>query len=338
MIFRQLFDHDTYTFTYLLADEETREAVLIDSVDAQHKRDLKLLEELDLKLTHTLETHVHADHITGAGLLSQATGAITVVPDPAVPCADKVIKDGETISFGGYTLRAMATPGHTAHCTSYVLPELRLVFTGDALFIRGTGRTDFQGGSAEKLYHSISEGLFSLPDDYRVYPGHDYRGHTASTIGEEQLFNPRVAGKTLAEFEQIMADLNLADPKRIHEALPANQACGLPKRQSDVEGLEVTPGWLEQHHEKVRLIDVRGEDEYNGKMGHIEGAQLVPLDTLADSAHHCDDHEHFLVFVCHSGRRSLKATHLMRELGFPHSYSLKGGMVAWNQRNAVVAG
>ncbi|KAB2841789.1 MBL fold metallo-hydrolase, partial [bacterium] len=179
MIFRQLFDHDTWTYTYLLADAETREAVLIDTVREQAPRDLQLLEELGLKLKYVLDTHVHADHVTGAEEIRRATGAMTGVGAAAeVACADLALKEGDEVPFGRFRLKVLATPGHTNGCLSYFLGDR--VFTGDALFVRGTGRTDFQQGSPERLYDSIQK-LFALPPETRVYPGHDYRGMTVST-------------------------------------------------------------------------------------------------------------------------------------------------------------
>lgn len=230
LIFHQLFDLESSTYTYLLADSETREAVLIDPVITNVDRDLKLIEELDLKLVYVLDTHVHADHITGAGEVRRRTGAKTAISHKAnVDCADILLQDGQELKFGNQTIRVLETPGHTDSCLSFYIPGM--VFTGDALLIRGTGRTDFQQGSAERLYESIRNKLFTLPDDTKVYPGHDYNGQTASTIEMEKRFNPRIGGnRDKTEFIEIMKNLNLALPKEIHEALPANLACGDEKR------------------------------------------------------------------------------------------------------------
>lgn len=226
LIFRQLFDYDTWTYTYLLMDPENREGVLIDTVKDQAERDLKLIQELEVNLKYLLETHVHADHITGADDIRQQTGAQVVYGEAAnVSCADINIKDGEELQFGRYTVRVFATPGHTNGCSSYYLENM--VFTGDALLIRGCGRTDFQQGSAETLYESVNKKLFTLNDDTMVYPAHDYKGLTVSTIGEEKQYNPRLGdGKSEEEFVEIMNNLNLAKPKRIDEAVPANMKCG----------------------------------------------------------------------------------------------------------------
>ena len=225
MIFRQLFDADTSTYTYLLADEDTHEAVLIDAVDTQVERDLRLIDELGLWLTHALETHVHADHITASGQLRERTGCdIGVSAHGHVDCADLQLQEGDVIRFGNHELRVIETPGHTDSCLTYHCEGM--LFTGDSLMIRLCGRTDFQQGDAGRLYDSVTGKLFTLPDDTLVYPGHDYRGHTRSTIGEEKQFNSRLTQPRDA-FIRTMADLNLPMPKRIDEAVPANQKCGL---------------------------------------------------------------------------------------------------------------
>lgn len=225
MLFRQLFDQESNTYTYLLADLEQREAILVDPVLEQVERDLKLLKELGLTLRYCLETHIHADHVTGTAQLREKTGCLGIVPAGAhAICADRQIHDGETLPLGEIKIRAIATPGHTDSHMAYLVNQR--VLTGDALFIRGCGRTDFQSGDAGTLYDSVHQGLFSLPDNTLVYPAHDYRGHTVSTIGEEKRWNPRFAGRNRAEFIEFMNNLNLPDPKKIMEAVPANERCG----------------------------------------------------------------------------------------------------------------
>lgn len=226
MIFRQLYDLESSTYTYIVADSETKEGIIIDSVKENLARDLKLIDELGLKILYSLETHIHADHITGTKQISKATGAQTIAPASSeLPCADMLIRDGDILRFGKHELRALSTPGHTNTCMSYVVDNM--VFTGDALFIRGTGRTDFQSGSAKTLYHSITTKLYNLANDTLVYPGHDYKGMMLSTIGEEKQYNPRINSTTSeAEFIDTMSKLKLADPKKIHEAVPANLQCG----------------------------------------------------------------------------------------------------------------
>jgi glyoxylase-like metal-dependent hydrolase (beta-lactamase superfamily II) len=235
MIFRQLFDPDSSTYTYLLGDEVTREAVIIDPVRERLERDLTLVRELGLQLVHALDTHVHADHVTAAGLIAQRTGAQTVAGRLGAACAHRHLGAGERVPFGRYSLEVLETPGHTDDSVSYRLPDR--VFTGDALLVRGCGRTDFQNGDARTLYHSITSVLFALPEDTLVFPGHDYRGMTVSTIGEEKHFNPRLAGKSAEEFATIMRGLKLGLPARIMEAVPANRACGLDETAGLARGL-----------------------------------------------------------------------------------------------------
>lgn len=235
MIFKQLFDPDTCTYTYLLGCKTSRKAILIDTVATQVASYLALLEELNLTLIYTLETHVHADHITAAALLRDKTGSKAIVHrDAGAMCADLLVTDGVTLQIGEIEIKVLHTPGHTSGCVSYLLADR--VFTGDCLLINGCGRTDFQQGDAATMYHSITDKLFTLPADTLVYPGHDYQGFTVSSIKQEQALNARLGGnKTEAEFIRIMANLNLPYPKHIDEALPANQGCGRPQ-----------PGFLQQ--------------------------------------------------------------------------------------------
>lgn len=226
MLFRQMLDPQTSTYTYLIADPVSKEALLLDSVLEQVERDLKLLNELGLTLKYCLETHIHADHITGAAKLRQLTGCQGIVPEQAgAACADRFIGDGEELSLGCVTVKAIATPGHTDSHMAYLVNGTHL-FTGDALFIRGCGRTDFQSGDAGTLYDSVTQRLFALPDETLVYPGHDYRGLAVSTIGEEKRWNPRFVGRNREQFIQFMESLNLPYPKKIMEAVPANERCG----------------------------------------------------------------------------------------------------------------
>jgi glyoxylase-like metal-dependent hydrolase (beta-lactamase superfamily II) len=223
MIFRQLFDPQSSTYTYLLADAATREALLIDPVFEQARRDAALVEELGLKLAWTLETHVHADHITGAWLLREKLGSkIAVSKAGGAEGADRYLAPNEEILFGSRSLFAVATPGHTNGCMTYVLDDRTMAFTGDALLIRGCGRTDFQQGNARTLFRSVRDQIFSLPDDCIVYPGHDYRGLTMTSVGEEKLYNPRLA-ESIGEgdFVGYMEHLGLAHPKQMDLAVPA---------------------------------------------------------------------------------------------------------------------
>jgi sulfur dioxygenase len=226
MLFRQMFDLETSTYTYLIADTVTKEAVLVDSVLEKVERDQKQLNELGLTLKYCLETHVHADHITGTARLREITSCSGIVPEGAnVACADRTLRDGEELRLGAVTIRAIATPGHTDSHMAYLINGTHLL-TGDALFIRGCGRTDFQSGDAGILYDSVTGKLFTLADETLVYPAHDYRGLTVSTIGEEKHFNPRFVGRNRQQFIEFMNGLNLPDPQKIMEAVPANERCG----------------------------------------------------------------------------------------------------------------
>ena len=228
LIFRQLFEKESSTYTYLLADSVTKEALLIDPVLETVERDSQLIKDLGLTLKYTLNTHVHADHITGSGKLKSLHPEMkSVISACTTARADIHLNEYEFLEFGTWKLYGVATPGHTVGCTTFVLDDLSRCFTGDAVLIRGCGRTDFQGGSAEQLYRSIHDKLFKyLPDSCEVWPAHDYKGLTVSSIGEEKRLNPRLT-KTLEEFIHIMDNLNLPPPKKINESVPANLQCGL---------------------------------------------------------------------------------------------------------------
>lgn len=355
MLFRQLFDQDSSTYTYLLADEQTREAVIIDPVIEQFERDRTLIEELQLKLLYILETHVHADHVTGSGLLREHFGAKSVVSERAgVVCPDLQVKQGDRIRFGRHELEVRETPGHTNGCVSYASATARMVFTGDALLIRGCGRTDFQQGDAAELYRSVHSQLFSLPADTTVYPAHDYKGRTASSIAEEQRLNPRLGrGKSLADFVQIMNGLQLPYPRKIDASLPANARCGLStelvagasEAEADwspavqLSGVGVPEIGADALDALVAagaaLVDVREQDEYRGELGHIPRAQLVPLSTLSAAARAWPKDRPVLL-VCRSGGRSGKAALQLSAAGFARVASLRGGMREWNAQGRPV--
>ncbi|MFN3579798.1 MAG: MBL fold metallo-hydrolase, partial [Pseudomonas sp.] len=276
MIFRQLYDGTSSTYTYLLADENSREALLIDPVFEQHQRDLALLRELSLKLKLVVDTHAHADHITAAWLLKQKTGcAIASAAVIEAQHVDLPLQHGQCFGIQGVQLQARATPGHTDGCMSYVMSDQSMVFTGDTLLIRGCGRSDFQQGNARTLYHSITEQLFSLPDNCAVFPAHDYHGRTQSTIGEEKQFNARVGGNANeTDFVGYMQAMQLPHPKKIDEAVPANLRSGRPENGKAPEQAnwadlritfagvpEVEPEWLIQNQPSVTVLDVRQPDE-----------------------------------------------------------------------------
>ncbi|MBL4774757.1 MAG: MBL fold metallo-hydrolase [Mariprofundus sp.] len=229
MIFRQLFDQETSTYTYLLADKLSKEAVLIDPVIENIERDVTLLKELGLKLKYAIDTHVHADHVTATGELRDRTGCETGISKKGdVKCSNMHLHEGAVLHFGAFHIDVLETPGHTDGCLSFVCDKR--VFTGDALLIRGCGRTDLQQGDTSILYASITTKLYTLPDETQVFPGHDYHGLTVSSIGEEKQYNPRLI---LGEdgFVAFMQQLELDDPKKIHEAVPANLACGQIHKQ-----------------------------------------------------------------------------------------------------------
>lgn len=229
MIFRQFFDPESSTYTYLLASGVGREALIIDPVRKQAGQYLIAIEQLDLRLVRAIDTHTHADHVTALGDLRDATGCITLMGEftPA-ECVSAHVRDGDLLDVDGIRLRALYTPGHTSESFSFVLDPQRPkgVFTGDVLLIRSTGRTDFQGGDPHQSWDSIVNKLFRLPDDALVWPAHDYKGWTTSSIGEEKRHNPRLAGKTQAEYVDIMNRLDLPDPTLMDVAVPANLACG----------------------------------------------------------------------------------------------------------------
>ena len=227
MFVRQLFDRETSTYTYIIADKATNEAAIIDPVKEQFERDALLIEQLGFELKYTLETHVHADHITSSGQMrDKFSSKVVLHENSGARCADMLLKDNDELTLGSITIKAMHTPGHTDADISYVAEGY--AFTGDALLVRDCGRTDFQAGSSNTLYSSIKEKIFSLDDATTIYPGHDYYGFTASTVKEEKQFNNRLGnGKTEDEFVEIMANLDLALPKKIKESVPGNIACGL---------------------------------------------------------------------------------------------------------------
>lgn len=227
LLFRQLFEKESCTYTYLLADTETKEAVLIDPVLETLNRDMTLVKDLGLNLTVAVNTHCHADHITSTGLMKkQLFGLKSAICKHSGAHADILVEEGDRIPFGRHCLVVRETPGHTDGCMTLVTGDESMAFTGDALLIRGCGRTDFQQGCSKRLYESIHKKIFTLPDSCLVYPAHDYRGHTVSTVGEERQLNPRLT-KSLEEFVEIMNNLNLPRPDKIDIAVPANLVCGV---------------------------------------------------------------------------------------------------------------
>ena len=337
----QLFDPASSTYTYVLFDADTREALIIDPVDEQLERDLRVLRELGLRLAWSVETHTHADHITSAGLLAEEAGARTAAPAGChIGTAAVQLQHGDVLRFGREELKALHTPGHTAGSMSYVWRGN--VFTGDALLIDGCGRTDFQSGSAAQLYRSITEVLFALPDDTVVWPAHDYHGRASSTIGDEKRANARVAGKSLAEFVKIMDELNLPKPRRIDEAVPANQSSGL--RHDAGSGSHVQPAhgyagdvppqlaceWWQKGD--AVLVDVRTKAEREW-VGFVPGAAAVSWKEWPGMAVNPDFDEQVrkavppgkkALMLCRSGVRSIAAARRATELGIEAYNVLEG--------------
>src|SRR3569833_2888790 len=338
MIMRQLFDQTSSTFSYLLGDESTREAVLIDCVFERHGHDLALMRELALKLVAVLDTHCHADHVTGAWLMKQALGTVKIGAAALYQAqnVDLPLGPGDVVRFGGQALAVRATPGHTAGCLSFVLGQHQAVFTGDALLVRGAGRTDFQQGDPQQL--------FTLPDACVVYPAHDYEGRELSTIGEERRHNPRIGGGAREEdFVGYMRNLGLPHPKQMAIAVPANLRSGRPEQEPDARSEdwgpviatyagvpEIGAEWLADNRAKVQLVDVRSAVEFDGELGHLEDSRLVPLDALRQRAAELSQDSPG-VAICQTGRRAALGALSLRQAGFARVANLAGGMLRWRE-------
>jgi glyoxylase-like metal-dependent hydrolase (beta-lactamase superfamily II)/rhodanese-related sulfurtransferase len=350
LVFRQLHDLTSSTYTYLLGDADSKQAVLIDPVFEQARRDDALLRELGLELLYTLDTHVHADHVTAAWLLKKTTGSrIALAAESGAEGIDVPLRHGDRVCFGSRHLESRATPGHTNGCMTFVLDDRSMAFTGDALLIRGAGRTDFQQGSATALYRSIKEQIFGLPDGCLLYPAHDYRGLTCSSVGEEKRFNPRIgATRSERDFVGFMANLRLPHPKVMEIAVPANLKCGhveaseaalapswAPLRYTYAGIDEIDPQWVAEHASELQIVDVREPDEYVGELGHIAGARSVPLGQIAGYASALDKNVP-TVTVCRSGGRSAQAVMLLRKAGFTKAANLAGGMLNWRENGLPV--
>lgn len=353
LIFRQLFDPQSSTYSYLLADRRSHEAVLIDPVFEQARRDAALRQELDLKLTATLETHVHADHVTSAWLLKERCGSqIAIAAASGASGADRYLAHGDRVQFGSRYLEARATPGHTGGCVTYVLDDESMAFTGDCLLIRGSGRTDFQQGDARAMYRSVRSQILTLPPSCLLYPAHDYSGLTVTSVGEERRFNPRLGGEIgEADFVGYMNNLGLPHPKLMDIAVPANLRCGRPEGDAPLPSepswapltftfagiFEIQPQALEEHAASIQIVDVRERDEFDGPLGRIHGARWIPLGELpgrtADLAR-----DRPIVAVCRSGARSAQASVLLSKAGFAKVANLAGGMLRWRAEGLPVEG
>jgi glyoxylase-like metal-dependent hydrolase (beta-lactamase superfamily II)/rhodanese-related sulfurtransferase len=342
---RQLLDLSSFTWSYLVVDDASGEAVLVDPVYEQHLRDAALIRELGVHLVLTVDTHCHADHVTGAWLMAQALGSrIALAAAYGAENVDVALADGATIRFGASALEVRATPGHTDGCLTLVGTEPELAFTGDCLMIRSAGRTDFQHGSARRMYRSIVDRIFTLPDACLVYPAHDYDGRTASTVGEERRFNPRIGGDAREEdFVGYMENLGLPHPKKMDLAVPANLRCGRPADGvypyrvdwgpvvATYAGLwEIDADWVARNRHAVHIVDVRAAAELEGELGHITGVQHIPLDELRARAGQVP-RDRPVVTVCQSGKRSGMATVILRGAGVDKVANLSGGMLRWRQ-------
>jgi len=353
LVFRQLFDQESSTYSYLLGDSDSREAVIIDSVYEQVGRDRALLEELDMNLVNVVDTHCHADHVTGAWLLHHHTGAqIGVSENAGVEGADNYLTHGDHVRFGARYLEVRETPGHTNGCITYVLDDETMAFTGDTLLIRGCGRTDFQQGDARAMYRSVHTQILALPERTKLYPAHDYRGITMTSVAEEKQFNPRLGGQiSEQDFVGYMNNLGLAHHKQIDIAVPANLRCGRPEDDTIADAeitwaplkltfagvWEVDPQWLEEHRHDVQVLDVREIDEYDGPLGHIPDAVHIPLGSLAERSVEVKS-DLPVVTVCRAGARSAQATVLLKRAGFTEIANLNGGMLRWRDRGYPVVG
>jgi len=337
MIFRQLFDPTSFTYTYLLASRVGGEALLIDPVLERCERYLQLLDELDLKLVKAVDTHCHADHITGLGRLRDATRCVTVMGrKTAVDVVSMRVDDGDSIDIETISLRVLYTPGHTDDSYSFHLDDR--VFTGDTLLIRGTGRTDFQNGDSHAAYDSLFNKLLTLPDDTLVYPGHDYKGDTSSTIGEERAHNPRLQVSSANEYAEIMAGLNLPNPKMMDVAVPANLSIG-QDLASDPEVIAATLSIDEAracyNDGNTLFIDLRETGE-RAREGVIPGSLHTPYPALDDAISPggllnamAMETGKQLILYCAYGERSALALKAMNEAGFSDVRHLGGGMDAW---------
>jgi glyoxylase-like metal-dependent hydrolase (beta-lactamase superfamily II)/rhodanese-related sulfurtransferase len=353
LIFRQLFDAQSSTYTYLLADGVHREAVLIDPVFEQARRDAALVHELELSLIATIETHVHADHVTGAWLLKQRCGSeILVGSASGAEGADRYIAHGDRVKFGGRYLEARATPGHTAGCITLVLDDESKAFTGDCLLIRGSGRTDFQQGDARAMYRSVRSRVLTLPPSCLLYPAHDYRGLTVTSVEEERQFNPRLGGDIGEDdFVGYMSNLGLPHPKLMDVAVPANLRCGRPQAGDEAPAdplwapltytfagiFEIQPQALEEHAASIQIVDVREPDEFDGPLGRLPNAKCIPLAQLASRAGELRA-ERPVVTVCRSGARSAQAVVLLSKAGFTDVANLAGGVLRWRAEGHPVEG
>ena len=343
MIFRQLFDGVSGTYSYLIASRHGGEALIIDPVLEKVDRYLQLVKELDLKLVKAIDTHIHADHITGLGALRDRTHCITVMGNHAkVDVVSMRVTEGDKLTIEGLALDVLYTPGHTDDSYSFLMQDR--VFTGDTLLIRGTGRTDFQNGSAREQYKSLFNKLLKLPEETLVYPAHDYKGETVSTIGEEKRYNPRLQVKSVDEYIDLMSKLNLPNPKMMDVAVPANMRQGLAQDEIARKGWAVTPAQMMNLVDKpdVALVDLRERSERD-KMGVIPGSLHAPYEDLLENIN-VGGMLHLLasttgkriIFYCAFGERSAMAVQAAQDAGLSTARHLDGGVEAWRKAKGTL--
>jgi glyoxylase-like metal-dependent hydrolase (beta-lactamase superfamily II)/rhodanese-related sulfurtransferase len=338
MIFRQLFDSVSGTYSYLLASRAGGEALILDPVLEKADRYCQLLRELDLRLVKAIDTHLHADHVTGLGELRDRTQCITIMGEQSK--ADVVsmrVSDGDKVMIEGLSLDVMYTPGHTDDSYSYLMGDR--VFTGDTLLIRGTGRTDFQNGSSRAQYESIFNRLLKLPDETMVFPAHDYKGDTVSTIGEERRYNPRLQVRSVDEYIELMANLKLPNPKMMDVAVPANMHVGLHQEELAKQGLALSAldAITSLGRPDILMVDLREASE-RAKHGTISGALHAPYPGIAESLKPGGMLREVaaatgrrVVFFCAFGERSAMAVAAAKNAGLANTAHIEGGIDAWKK-------
>jgi glyoxylase-like metal-dependent hydrolase (beta-lactamase superfamily II)/rhodanese-related sulfurtransferase len=343
MIFRQLFDSVSGTYSYLLASRIGGEALILDPVLEKVDRYCQLLRELDLKLVKAVDTHLHADHVTGLAELRDRTQCVTIMGEQSK--ADVVamrVSDGDKVMIEGVKLDVMYTPGHTDDSYSYLMGDR--VFTGDTLLIRGTGRTDFQNGSARAQYDSLFGRLLKLPDETMVFPAHDYKGDTVSTIGEEKRYNPRLQVKSVEDYIELMNNLNLPNPKLMDVVMPANLSIGLKPVDLAKQGLALSAqeAIARLGDPAILLVDLRESGE-RAKHGVLSGALHAPYPSISDSLKPggmlrevANATKRRIVFFCAFGERSAMAVHAAKDAGIANAAHLDGGMDAWKKAGGPV--
>jgi sulfur dioxygenase len=344
MIFRQLFDSVSGTYSYLMASRRGGEALIIDPVLEKVDRYLQLVRELDLKLVKAVDTHIHADHITGLGALRDRTHCITVMGENAkVDVVSMRVTEGDKLTIEGMALDVLYTPGHTDDSYSFLMADR--VFTGDTLLIRGTGRTDFQNGSARAQYESLFGKLLKLPEETMVYPAHDYKGDTVSTIGEEKRYNPRLQVKSIDEYVDLMGKLNLPNPKMMDVAVPANMRVGLAQDDIARKGWAVTPAQAMElvGRPSVALVDLR-EGSEREKHGSIQGSLHAPYPDLQANIRPGGVLNELatatgkrIVFYCAYGERSAMAVQAAQDAGIASACHIHGGLDAWRKAGGPLA-